>query len=252
MTDRPAIKPLEWRRNAAGSWFANTAIGTYLVNKGRWWVKGSTPLVDCGDDESAKMAAFEHFASRIRSCLLDKPEAVEGEPVAWRVKMSSRSDDYWHYFTKEPRYREEGEIWEPLFRHHASQVSAGEAGEPFLQTYDAGLLGEGGGGDVSWWHDYIRAELERAHEFYADQFSALAHTPADTDAAQMQEVALARATAREDLFPAMSSRIKAEREQARRKAFEEAAKLVEAQWNHCWPSDIAAAIRQRAEEPTNE
>jgi hypothetical protein len=129
-------------------------------------------------------------ASSIRSCLLDKPEAVEGEAVAWRVKMSSRSDDYWHYFTKEPRYREEGEIWEPLFRHHASQVSAGE---PFLQTYDAGLLGEGGGGDVSWWHDYIRAELERAHEFYADQFSALAHTPADTDAAQSTTERLARA-----------------------------------------------------------
>lgn len=52
-------------------------------------------------------------------------------------------------------------------------------------------------------------------------------TPADTDAAQMQEVALARATAREDLFPAMSSRIKAEREQARRKAFEEAAAEID-------------------------
>lgn len=40
----------------------------------------------------------------------------------------------------------------------------------------------------------------------------------------MQEVALARATAREDLFPAMSSRIKAEREQARRQAFDEVGK----------------------------
>ncbi|MDX0424472.1 hypothetical protein GOC88_16555 [Sinorhizobium medicae] len=60
--------------------------------------------------------------------------------------------------------------------------------------------------------------------------------------------ALQRADAREALFPEMSSRIKAEREQARRQAFEEAAELIEAQWNHCWPSDIAAAIRQRAEE----
>lgn len=36
-----------------------------------------------------------------------------------------------------------------------------------IDTYDAGLLG----GDTSWpveyWHDYLRSELARAHEFYA-------------------------------------------------------------------------------------
>jgi hypothetical protein len=36
-----------------------------------------------------------------------------------------------------------------------------------IDTYDAGILG----GDQSWhvyrWHDYLRSELERAHEFYA-------------------------------------------------------------------------------------
>ncbi|MEN5317731.1 hypothetical protein ABE509_09280 [[Pseudomonas] hibiscicola] len=37
---------------------------------------------------------------------------------------------------------------------------------PQLDHYDAGLLGDGGGGDVNWWQDYIRAELDRAHEFY--------------------------------------------------------------------------------------
>jgi hypothetical protein len=41
-----------------------------------------------------------------------------------------------------------------------------------LKTYDAGLLGDGGGGDVDWWQDYIRAELARADEFYRDQVSA--------------------------------------------------------------------------------
>lgn len=37
-----------------------------------------------------------------------------------------------------------------------------------LDRYDAGLLGDGGG----WWQDYIRAELDRAHEFYQDQADA--------------------------------------------------------------------------------
>ena len=38
-----------------------------------------------------------------------------------------------------------------------------------LDAYDAGQLNNYGGGDVSWWHDYIRSELDRAHDFYITQ-----------------------------------------------------------------------------------
>lgn len=41
------------------------------------------------------------------------------------------------------------------------------------EAYDAGLLNDYGGGNVEWWHDYMRAELARAHEFYEEQLSAL-------------------------------------------------------------------------------
>jgi predicted enzyme related to lactoylglutathione lyase len=41
-----------------------------------------------------------------------------------------------------------------------------------LPTYDAGLLSDFGGGNVYWWQNYIRAELGRAHDFYAAQFEA--------------------------------------------------------------------------------
>ncbi|CUJ80825.1 MAG: hypothetical protein J0I68_30775 [Achromobacter sp.] len=40
---------------------------------------------------------------------------------------------------------------------------------PELDEYDAGILGSAGGGDVDWWQDYLRAELERAHAFYQSQ-----------------------------------------------------------------------------------
>jgi hypothetical protein len=43
-----------------------------------------------------------------------------------------------------------------------------------LRAYDAGLLGGIAEWSVSDWHDYIRSELARAHDFYADQFEALA------------------------------------------------------------------------------
>lgn len=47
-----------------------------------------------------------------------------------------------------------------------------------LDRYDTGLLGAFGGGDIAWWHDYIRSELERAHEFYQDQADNLHPQPA--------------------------------------------------------------------------
>lgn len=42
-----------------------------------------------------------------------------------------------------------------------------------VERYDAGLLGDGGGGNVDWWWDYIRAELDRAHDHYALQIERL-------------------------------------------------------------------------------
>ena len=38
-----------------------------------------------------------------------------------------------------------------------------------LVDYDAGLLNDFGGGDVNWWQDYLRAEIERANEFWREQ-----------------------------------------------------------------------------------
>lgn len=49
-------------------------------------------------------------------------------------------------------------------------------GETALDAYDAGLLNDYGGGNVDWWQDYLRAELGRAHDYYAEQFAAL-HPP---------------------------------------------------------------------------
>lgn len=43
---------------------------------------------------------------------------------------------------------------------------------PELNEYDAGTLGSAGG-DVEWWQDYLRAELERAHSFYQSQLEGL-------------------------------------------------------------------------------
>jgi len=42
-----------------------------------------------------------------------------------------------------------------------------------VERYDAGLINDFGGGNVEWWQDYIRAEIERANDFHADRIAAL-------------------------------------------------------------------------------
>lgn len=102
MTDRPAIKPLEWTCSPewkpgefVGEWFVYSVAGHYRL----WHDDTVTPAVwhvgyPVGSEqpyegtehpniEEAKAAAQSDFASRIRSCLLDKPEAVGLKPFAW-------------------------------------------------------------------------------------------------------------------------------------------------------------------------
>jgi hypothetical protein len=50
-----------------------------------------------------------------------------------------------------------------------------------LAQYDAGLLNDFGGGNVGWWHDYLRAELNRAHEHYDAELAALRQALVDTE-----------------------------------------------------------------------
>ena len=38
-----------------------------------------------------------------------------------------------------------------------------------FSDYDAGLLNDFGGGNVEWWQDYLRAEIERANEWWRSQ-----------------------------------------------------------------------------------
>jgi len=67
-----------------------------------------------------------------------------------------------------------GRVCNKCGRIHDGGKSVAVVGEP--DCYDAGLLGDFGGGNVEWWQDYIRAELARAHDFYASQWPSA--TPA--------------------------------------------------------------------------
>jgi hypothetical protein len=72
-------------------------------------------------------------------------------------------------------------------------------------AYDSGQLSSYGGGNVDWWQDYIRAELGRAHDFYAEQIERLT----EANAALMAEREMLIKTKREQI-----ERLTAERDAA--------------------------------------
>lgn len=100
----PKVKPLEWTRSGwveafaqpdgLGFWYSispekpargpgEPPFSLYVI----WGVPGNSERKCLGSEfrtlDEAKAAAQSDFASRIRSCLLDKPEAVEGETVGY-------------------------------------------------------------------------------------------------------------------------------------------------------------------------
>ena len=38
-----------------------------------------------------------------------------------------------------------------------------------ISDYDCGLINDYGGGDVEWWRDYVRAEINRCNEYWREQ-----------------------------------------------------------------------------------
>jgi hypothetical protein len=96
--------------------------------------------------------------------------------------------------SKEPirMWYENIELWKVV---HLEEISAQPEQEPetklepiLLDEYDAGLLSDFGSGDVSWWQDYMRAELERAHDYYQSQVNQVITQPKQEPVAWMYDL----------------------------------------------------------------
>jgi hypothetical protein len=131
-------------------------------------------------EEALKIAALEastefHYVvpSRVDAAIKAYLKAMGSEPVAWQVRMKGNQE--WTVVSLPSGYSDRYEL-RPLFSspiaHSTTNELRGVEAATDLPAYDAGLLNDFGGGDVSWWQDYIRGELARAHEFYQSHFTA--------------------------------------------------------------------------------
>ncbi|OWV62533.1 hypothetical protein ATY75_11950 [Rhizobium sp. N122] len=55
------------------------------------------------------------------------------EPVAWRYRGKNWGENYWHYFTKEPSHKEDGEIWQGLYTHPCTSTPVVSQNAPDLE-----------------------------------------------------------------------------------------------------------------------
>lgn len=93
--ERGEVKQLEWKflsTPPSGEEYASTSLGTYFIELGykRFPVKLHSYQLGTYDTlEEAKAAAQADYESRIRSCLLDKPEAGKGEGEALKAEVKA-------------------------------------------------------------------------------------------------------------------------------------------------------------------
>lgn len=91
-------------------------------------------------------------------------EALRRENARLRAELASGS------FYKEAdidALMARAEAAEAAMRNEGRRQAAEES------DYDAGYLNDFGGGNVSWWHDYLRAEIARANDHWRAILAAL-------------------------------------------------------------------------------
>jgi hypothetical protein len=58
-------------------------------------------------------------------------------------------------------------------RQQIAESEARIAEQVEFEDYDPGLLNDWGGGNVAWWMEYIRTEIERANDHWREQLESL-------------------------------------------------------------------------------
>lgn len=98
-------------------------------------------------------------------------------PKMWAKIDDNAADDDWHGGTalnaRKSLLLAAQELVDTILEK--SQPAGGTVGEKMdLPRFDAGLLGcPVRGGDVEWWHDYIRSLLDGAYDFYQERANDL-------------------------------------------------------------------------------
>ncbi|MEL6095865.1 hypothetical protein AAGG42_08240 [Stenotrophomonas maltophilia] len=139
---------------------------------GNYEIQTENGPLKCSLAVYAEWQKNEEYIARLEEELKSARQQV-GEPVV-TAEMLAAADKYHDSDEYRSGNFSDSHTNAACYRAMAAAAPPAQAVDLGLQLdrYDAGLLGNGGGGDVNWWQDYIRAELDRAHEFYQEQADA--------------------------------------------------------------------------------
>lgn len=87
---------------------------SYNREEERWVIYTMPGVKPFGTVDGYNKGRLDWVIETLRSALAQHPLSVQ-EPVAWRYKRTEWGEEFWHSLTREPRTKEEGEGWEPLY-----------------------------------------------------------------------------------------------------------------------------------------
>ena len=91
-------------------------------------------------------------------------EAAEAKVAELEAKLAARDDEEAELLSIAAMYGQKRGM--DGLRELKAENERLRAAHRTLPDYDAGLLSDYGGGNVAWWHDYLRAEIGRANDHW--------------------------------------------------------------------------------------
>ena len=138
----------------------------------------------------SKGAALEVYIAESLGMVIDYAPGAEAAPTTQYVSTAPTAptfDQAWTAADESKQIEQKGiaRYWFEMGASLAAPTAAEGPSNLILDRYDAGLLSDFGGGNVEWWWDYLRAELDRAHDHYQSQADSAAPLPTKEGAGEV-------------------------------------------------------------------
>lgn len=133
----------------------------------------SDVLLDIGEIRSALNIPHDVTAvDGVKAAATAIREAQEQKPAIYKLKYLEAYGGFEEVNEETFNKHKDSQNYESEVFYAAPVPAMPIQDDKELEEYDYGNLNDFGGGNVSWWQDYIRSELGRAYEFYQAQIQS--------------------------------------------------------------------------------
>lgn len=92
---------------------------------------------------------------------------MDNEELLMQTELDKSKDIFFEQFPHIKRDKKSELVYDQAFKKAWKTKNINHT-PSFESDYDPGILNTWGGGNITWWHEYIRAEVERANQYWRD------------------------------------------------------------------------------------